>query len=1836
MASKLLSKDQQNFVKLGIVCMDEIKLVLKDVFESQIKPVDLYNAINSCSELTTGRHRLRLDQLRLCRLSPPQLPVYDQFDVSLLYTLIRNLCPNLKPTKGWGKTPDSGATKIGDDIECFRIFRNDTFAHIESSEVPDGMFVSRWNDLKGNIQRAQKFVTSLGYKVNYEEKLAKIEKSDFGCKDMEKYKVFLEGMMIMWKHSQNIVIKINGNSKILCGEKACFEVETENWLHTDNWPVKWVKERGDTTKAIDISKEKYNGSTSRILVIQRVKKEDQGEYQAVISREIDRRHFKVLINSIFLEAIGDLPNLQIIQATSGIDSVTIFYNCDAEKVVPSLQKVEWSKDGKRFTTNTNKYEGGGVTDRYLKILSPSENDSGEYTCEVFNAVGSVSKVISLGIILTATFGDQITVDSIIESCPSPEKAIWQKSKDLAPDNFMTIDIDDARYFGSSLDPEKPILVITKASDADKMYYQLEVTNGIGKSISNAVLLKLVGGTPKVLISSYEKDIETDRIICEVTIESFPGALKAEWRVQQTIEDDFQPTDIHDSTYTGSTVSLPHPVLIVHGFNKKQGQRFQIRVTNFIGEISEVIYDKQMDFYRKRGSKIPFASLRDDLENSFPQNELERFKHLLIDQDAIIEDSVSACNSLREVLGILIQEGLFSIRDVILVQYLLRKIGCLELYDKCYDYAQACGALCFYERQPENGFTTVKFHISGNFKDYSKEDIYFIRDTVAKMVNCPEADVFISGLQPDKSFVVLLSIKEEYTNALLSHAQDILERLHSLNVDYLVCDEFVFRKGHISKEQDMELDKWRDEDRLYQETHGFHEMMKKVRKQRCVTFVGCPGSGKTATAHHIAFMLQKEGYEVVPIKDIREIIEMEELEETYNQQVFIVDDVVGVFGLQRTKLDYLAYLLTDYKYEMASPSIFRCKTLLTCREAVYNESLSYNLSFRWYESVIKLHSSEYVLDDNDKKLIMKKYGLKSELLSPSLLTSASSMFPLLCKLFSKEEKFRNFGSTFFTNPVRCIIIELDEMQRKNKLYYATLALCIMNEKLSEGILRDQENTIFLDIKNSVLKNLELQTCISTSKFVDALSAMEGIYTKKSGTEYTFIHDYVYEICAYHYGQQFPGQMLQYMSSSYIANKVKLQKSEANKVYKSEEREVVTHSDKNDERSNKNDAKSNETEESFDLCIRLSEEQYPLLAERLYRDIERMKLHDVFTNGVLKHPKVSQAFIGVLEEKSYNEIKSLFLYERLHSRNLERYFHNLMRMHEVNLKVIAWVILHGHYNILQYIVGEIEKHGENKSELFYRDFEHLRCLAVFLEGGIHYEDILLNEEKYMLLLSCYSGNLETVKIVLKCVSKDSIKNPIQREYWETTKLLNSPINLKTSWKCTPLLAACEEGHLNIVHELIKAEASVNLADGKGRTALITACDGGHLSIVQELLKVGADVNVSDTEGNTPLTTAFKRGHFDIMQELIKTGADVNLPSEKGCIALITACMGGDLSIVQDLIKAGADVNIQDKERKVALVTALMSGHLSFVHELIKAGASVNLADGKGRTALITACDGGHLSIVQELLKVGADVNVSDIEGNTPLTTAMERGHFDIMQELIKIGADVNLPRENGRIAVIIASEGGHLSFVQDLIKAGADVNIRDKEGKVALVTALMKGHLSIVQELIKIGANVNIRNQEQNTALITALKRGYLNIVQDLIKAGADVNLQNKEGNTPLITACEGGYLSMVQELIKKGAKVNLQNIMGNTPLVAACIGGYMGIVQELFKVRADINHIGMVRNTPLVAACRYGHLSIVQELIKMGADVNLQDNEGCTPLIAARKGKHLSIVKELTKMGADVN
>lgn len=174
MTSTNLSQKQLNFAQISIVCVDILKQCLIDILHIHIKPTDLGKEIRLSPSLTAGKDKLSSEQKDLCCPLSPGVPDYGKFDVTLLYKLIRNLCPKLKPSKEWGKEPDTADQKIGDDIERIRLFRNKHYAHPNSAEITESDFTDLWNEGESLINRIQIFTTAKGCKTDYGLKLTNI------------------------------------------------------------------------------------------------------------------------------------------------------------------------------------------------------------------------------------------------------------------------------------------------------------------------------------------------------------------------------------------------------------------------------------------------------------------------------------------------------------------------------------------------------------------------------------------------------------------------------------------------------------------------------------------------------------------------------------------------------------------------------------------------------------------------------------------------------------------------------------------------------------------------------------------------------------------------------------------------------------------------------------------------------------------------------------------------------------------------------------------------------------------------------------------------------------------------------------------------------------------------------------------------------------------------------------------------------------------------------------------------------------------------------------------------------------------------------------------------------------------------------------------------------------------------------------------------------------------------------------------------------------------------------------------------------------------------------
>lgn len=94
-----------------------------------------------------------------------------------------------------------------------------------------------------------------------------------------------------------------------------------------------------------------------------------------------------------------------LRVTTEDEGITIHYSYKVLKQSPEVKHIDWCKNGEPLDRKSEKYIGGSLNENSLTITSPTDEDRGEYSCTITNAVGSISKVVIFGNFIIYYRGD---------------------------------------------------------------------------------------------------------------------------------------------------------------------------------------------------------------------------------------------------------------------------------------------------------------------------------------------------------------------------------------------------------------------------------------------------------------------------------------------------------------------------------------------------------------------------------------------------------------------------------------------------------------------------------------------------------------------------------------------------------------------------------------------------------------------------------------------------------------------------------------------------------------------------------------------------------------------------------------------------------------------------------------------------------------------------------------------------------------------------------------------------------------------------------------------------------------------------------------------------------------------------------------------------------------------------------------------------------------------------------------------------------------------------------------------------------------------------------------
>lgn len=157
-------------------------------------------------------------------------------------------------------------------------------------------------------------------------------------------------------------------------------------------------------------------------------------------------------------------------------------------------------------------------------------------------------------------------------------------------------------------------------------------------------------------------------------------------------------------------------------------------------------------------------------------------------------------------------------------------------------------------------------------------------------------------------------------------------------------------------------------------------------------------------------------------------------------------------------------------------------------------------------------------------------------------------------------------------------------------------------------------------------------------------------------------------------------------------------------------------------------------------------------------------------------------------------------------------------------------------------------------------------------------------------------------------------------------------------TPLMAACADGHVDVVRLLISKGANVNAKNCFGSTPLHSGAYASNLPIILLLVERGADPNAKEKFGDTPLMTAVERmSSITVLDALLTHGAQINERNSKGETAFDLAAVIEDTKALAYLLRKGAEGS--KKMLDSALLAAVSNDCAQLAGTLLAKGAIPN---------------------------------------------------------------------------------------------------------------------------------------------------------------------------------------------------------------------------------------------------------------------------------------------------------
>ena len=149
------SKEKENFQRVTRLLIGGGTILLREVFDLFFSPTQLPTSLkSSATEKQLKAAKLTKPQWDCLYPSPGVYGKSADFDVTLLFRLLRTICNLTPPFTGWDALPTRTDHSLAADLVRIKYYRNSVYGHVnQKMEITDGEFLSLWKEISETLVR---------------------------------------------------------------------------------------------------------------------------------------------------------------------------------------------------------------------------------------------------------------------------------------------------------------------------------------------------------------------------------------------------------------------------------------------------------------------------------------------------------------------------------------------------------------------------------------------------------------------------------------------------------------------------------------------------------------------------------------------------------------------------------------------------------------------------------------------------------------------------------------------------------------------------------------------------------------------------------------------------------------------------------------------------------------------------------------------------------------------------------------------------------------------------------------------------------------------------------------------------------------------------------------------------------------------------------------------------------------------------------------------------------------------------------------------------------------------------------------------------------------------------------------------------------------------------------------------------------------------------------------------------------------------------------------------------------------------------------------------------